>query len=244
MNLTGNHQDKDAYKNRSVFFLEVGKFRFVAILLQLFGSPAVAGRSGQGVRWERAGRVVGVENFFVGKSGRKWSKYLLLNQFNWKSVYMGHLIGEFDCKLDTKGRMVFPAALKRQMPDVEREGLVINRGFERHLVLYPRKEWDKITAKLAKLNTYKARNRKFIRDFTRGATELTLDAAGRVLLPKSLLEYGGIETEVVLACQFNKIEVWSKEAYNKLWEDDADEDFAALAEEVMGGDDLPDDEDE
>ena len=157
---------------------------------------------------------------------------------------MSHLIGEFDCKLDTKGRMVLPAALKRQMPDVERAGLVINRGFEKHLVIYSRSEWDKITRKLAKLNTYKARNRKFIRDFTRGATELTLDSAGRVLLPKSLLEYGGIAADIVLSCQFSKIEVWSKEAYNKLWEDAEDDDFVALAEEVMGDDDLDGEDDE
>ncbi len=157
---------------------------------------------------------------------------------------MDHLIGEFDCKLDTKGRMVLPAALKRQMPDVERSGLVINRGFEKHLVIYPRSEWDKITRKLAKLNTYKARNRKFIRDFTRGATELMLDAAGRVLLPKSLLGYGGITTDIVLFCQFNKIEVWAKESYTQLWEDEGGDDFAALAEEVMGGDDMLDDEDD
>ena len=157
---------------------------------------------------------------------------------------MSHLIGEFDCKLDTKGRMVLPAALKRQMPDVERTGLVINRGFEKHLVIYSRSEWDKITRKLAKLNTYKARNRKFIRDFTRGATELTLDSAGRVLLPKSLLEYGGIAADIVLSCQFSKIEVWSKEAYNKLWEDAEDDDFVALAEEVMGDDDLDGEDDE
>lgn len=151
---------------------------------------------------------------------------------------MGHLIGEFDCKLDTKGRMVLPAALKRQMPEVEREGLVINRGFEKYLVLYPRREWDKITRKLAKLSTYKTKNREFVRKFTRGATELVLDSAGRVLLPKPLLEYGQIETEIVLSCQFNKIEVWSKAAYNQLWEDEEDDDFAALAEEVMGNDDI------
>src|SRR5690606_41615172 len=105
-----------------------------------------------------------------------------------RSVFMGHLIGEFDCKLDTKGRMVLPAALKRQMPDAERAGLVVNRGFEKHLVIYSRSEWDKITEKLAKLNTYKARNLKIIRDFTRCATEVPLDSAGRVLLSTSLLE--------------------------------------------------------
>lgn len=46
---------------------------------------------------------------------------------------MGFLIGEYECKMDTKGRMVVPAALKRQLPDVEREGLVVNRGFEKKL---------------------------------------------------------------------------------------------------------------
>ncbi|MBP3943235.1 division/cell wall cluster transcriptional repressor MraZ [Sphingobacteriaceae bacterium WQ 2009] len=153
---------------------------------------------------------------------------------------MIQLIGEFECKLDAKGRMVLPAALKRQLPDAEREGLVLNRGFEKHLVLYTREEWNAITAKLAKLNPYVAKNRVFVRAFTRGATELTLDAAGRVLLPKNLLSYAGIAGELVLACQFNKIEVWAKDAYEALMEDDLDADFSALAEQVMGDFDLED----
>src|SRR5699024_2872520 len=96
---------------------------------------------------------------------------------------------EFECKLDDKGRMVLPAALKRQLPHVEREGLVVNRGFEKHLVFYTREEWDQITKKLASLNQFNQKNRMFVRAFTRGATELSMDAAGRVLLPKSLLDY-------------------------------------------------------
>src|SRR5690606_39110747 len=157
---------------------------------------------------------------------------------------MGQLTGEFDCKLDAKGRMVLPAALKRQLPDVEQEGLIVNRGFEKHLVFYTKKEWGKITSNLAKLNRYKAKNRQFIRTFTRGHTELSLDAAGRVLLPKTLLEYAGIESEVVLLCQFDQIEIWAKDAYMKLWENEDNEDFAALAEEVMGGMEADEDEDE
>lgn len=148
---------------------------------------------------------------------------------------MGQLTGEFECKLDAKGRMTLPAALKRQLPEVEQEGLVINRGFEKHLVFYTKSEWAKITAKLAKLNRYKAKNRQFIRTFTRGHTELSLDAAGRVLLPKSLVEYAGIGSEVVLLCQFDQIEIWAKDAYSALWEAEDTDDFAALAEEVMGG---------
>jgi MraZ protein len=146
---------------------------------------------------------------------------------------MNHFLGEFECKLDAKNRMVLPAALKRQMPDVEREGLVINRGFEKNLVIYTRQEWRNIMEKLERLNPFDRKNREFIRQFSRGASELSLDAAGRVLIPKSLSAYAGISAELVLSCQINKIEVWDKVAYEAQWEDDG-QDFAALAEEVMG----------
>jgi MraZ protein len=147
---------------------------------------------------------------------------------------MIQLLGEFDCKLDAKGRLMVPSSLKKQLPNVEKEGLVINRGFEKHLVIYPKKVWEGIVAELSKLNQYEKKTREFIRFFTRGATELSVDATGRVLLPKSLMEFAGIEGEVVLACQFDKIEVWSKATYDSLL-DNEPENFANLAEEVMGG---------
>lgn len=146
---------------------------------------------------------------------------------------MSHLIGEFDCKLDAKGRLMVPSGLKKQLPAVDAEGLVIHRGFEKHLMIYTKAEWDKITAELAQLNAYEKKTREFIRYFTRGATELSLDASGRVLLPKPLLEYAGIQSEVVLACQFDKIEVWDKATYDAAL-DNEPENFANLAEEVMG----------
>lgn len=146
---------------------------------------------------------------------------------------MNYFLGEYECKLDTKNRMVLPAALKRQMPDVEREGLVVNRGFEKCLVIYTRQEWSKIMEKLEVLNPFDKRNREFIRQFSRGATELNLDAAGRVLIPKALASYAGISSQVVLSSQLNKIEMWDKDTYEAKWEDE-DFDFAALAEEVMG----------
>lgn len=145
------------------------------------------------------------------------------------------LIGEFECKLDAKGRMVVPASLKRQLPEAEQEGLVVNRGFEKNLVIYTKDEWNKKMMQLSKLNQYNAKNRNFIRQFMRGATELSLDSAGRVLLPKGLLEYAGIQSDVVLACQFDKIEVWAKAEYDALMGAGMDDDFATLAEEVMGG---------
>jgi MraZ protein len=154
---------------------------------------------------------------------------------------MSQFLGEFDCKLDVKGRMMVPTGLKKQLPEADKEGLVINRGFEKHLVIYTRKEWDKIVDDLSKLNSYEKKTREFIRYFTRGASELSLDSAGRVLLPKALLEYAGIKADVVLACQFNKIEVWAEDAYN-VQMDNEPENFANLAEEVMGSRKRRDDE--
>lgn len=146
---------------------------------------------------------------------------------------MANFLGEFDCKLDAKGRMMIPAGLKKQLPDAEREGLVVNRGFEKNLVLYTRSDWNAKLEELSKLNQYEEKNRSFIRYFTRGAQELTLDAANRILFPKSLLDYAGISGEVVLASSLNKIEVWARDAFEAQL-DDVPENFARLAEEVMG----------
>lgn len=146
---------------------------------------------------------------------------------------MPYFLGEFECKLDAKGRMMIPASLRKQLPEAEREGLVINRGFEKHLVVYPRKEWDLILDDLSKLNQYEKKNRDFVRYFTRGATEIIPDTAGRVLFPKALLDYAGIGTDVVLIGNLNKIEVWAQNAYDKQL-DNEPENFAKLAEEVMG----------
>lgn len=146
---------------------------------------------------------------------------------------MSYLTGEFECKLDNKGRMMIPAGLKKKLPEAEKEGLVINRGFKKYLVIYTKQEWDKKLDELNKLNQYEKKNIEFIRYFTRGATELNVDAAGRVNLPQGLLDYAGIGSDVVLTCQLTKIEMWDKAAYNKMIDSEPDN-FATLAEEVMG----------
>lgn len=148
---------------------------------------------------------------------------------------MVQLLGEYDCKLDAKGRLMVPSGLKKQLPNVDQEGLVINRGFEKHLVIYPKKVWERKIEELSTLNQYEEKHRNFIRLFTRGATELLMDATGRINLPKSLMEAVGISnsSELVLACQLDKIEVWNKSAYEALFDEDP-KSFALLAEEVMG----------
>jgi MraZ protein len=146
---------------------------------------------------------------------------------------MSYLTGEFNCKLDAKGRMMIPSDLKKQLPEAEKEGLVINRGLENYLVIYTKREWDKKLDELSKLNEYDRKAIKFVRYFTGGATNLLPDGTGRVNLPKNLLDYAGITGEVVLTCMLNKVEVWDKKAHEKMISDEPDN-FAELAEEVMG----------
>lgn len=81
----------------------------------------------------------------------------------------------------------------------------------------------------------------FIRLFNNGATPITLDSAGRILIPKELIKYADIGTDIYFAASGNKIEIWAKEQYEAMMQTDPDE-FAQLAEKVMGELDLNDDE--
>lgn len=149
---------------------------------------------------------------------------------------MSQLLGEFECRLDPKGRLMVPAALKKQLSDKSEEKFVMNRGFEKCLVLFPWDEWQKESAKVNALNLYSKKNREFVRYFYRGATELPMDNTNRILIPKSLLDYAGIDKDLILNAFSNRIEVWSKSAYDALL-DQEPADFSELAEEVMGGGD-------
>ena len=87
--------------------------------------------------------------------------------------------------------------------------------------------------KINTLNRFKKKNNDFIRRFTAGVKFVELDVAGRVLIPKDLSEFAGIKKQVVMSSSVNIIEIWDKEKYEKAI-DDASDDFADLAEEVMG----------
>lgn len=146
---------------------------------------------------------------------------------------MLNLLGEYDCKLDTKGRMMLPAGLKKQLQEVVHEGFVINRDmFDRCLVLYPMQEWREVSSKIGKLNRFVAKNVRFIRKFNNGATSVELDAAGRMLIPSSLSDYANLKKEIKVAGNGDRIEIWSKANYEAMLNEDVD--MARLSEEVMG----------
>ena len=153
---------------------------------------------------------------------------------------MPQYIGEYSCKLDDKGRVIIPAALKKQLPKDQVKALVVNRGFDKCLTLFTKKEWLVETKKLDNLNEFNRKDRRFKRLFNSGATEIGMDNASRILIPKKLIEYAEFEAELIFYAYGNKIEIWSKKNYEDQMEIDPDE-FSDLAEEVMSP--QPDDDD-
>lgn len=147
---------------------------------------------------------------------------------------MLNLIGTYECKADAKGRIMVPADLKRQLAPVVADGFVIKRAvFQPCLELYPMSEWNVLMEKMRKLNTFNRKNNEFVRKFTAGVRIVEMDNSGRILLPKELLGYAGISKDLVVSSAINIIELWDKERYEEAISADSD-DFAALAEEVMG----------
>ena len=147
---------------------------------------------------------------------------------------MYQLTGEYECKLDAKGRVRLPANLLRQFSGTGAYEFMVNRGFENHLMLYPKDVWDEKTKELNQLNIYIKKNRQAVRYFYRGATAISADGSDRILIPKSLIEYAGIGKEVVLFAYQDLVEIWSKDAYESMIGEEPDN-FSELAEEVFGG---------
>ncbi|WP_047550930.1 division/cell wall cluster transcriptional repressor MraZ [Psychroserpens sp. Hel_I_66] len=150
---------------------------------------------------------------------------------------MNPLIGTYECKVDAKGRLMLPAAIKKQLLPVLQNGFVLKRAvFQPCLELYPMSEWEVLMQKVNKLNRFKKKNNDFIRRFTAGLKQVEVDSAGRLLIPKDLVAFSGISKDIVVSSAINIIEIWDKDKYEKAI-DDATGDFADLAEEVMGQDD-------
>ena len=149
---------------------------------------------------------------------------------------MNYLIGTYECKIDVKGRLLIPSAFKKQLAPVIAKGFVLKRAvFQNCLELYPLEEWEDLIKKVNSLNRFKKKNNDFIRRFTAGVKFIELDNNGRLLIPKDLIEFSNINREVTLSSSVNIIEIWDKVSYEKAIVDSRD-DFAKLAEEVMGED--------
>ena len=145
---------------------------------------------------------------------------------------MSLLTGEFECKMDAKGRLTLPSKVKSKLPEISGNQLVLSRGLEPCLVLYPLVEYRKIYSRIAAMNEFNEEFRSLQRNFCRRISEVELDGAGRLLIPKSMSKYAKFEKEIILVGMGNRMELWDSSVYDEFIINDNIE-FSKLAQKHL-----------
>ena len=147
---------------------------------------------------------------------------------------MSTLIGTYECKMDIKGRLMFPSSFKKQLEDKLDKGFILKRSvFQRCLELFPLDEGEKTMNGVNQVNRFVKKNNDFIRRYTAGLKSIELDNVGRILVPKDLIKFADLKKNLVMTSAVNIIEIWDKELYEKSI-NNSEIDFAQLTEDVMG----------
>ncbi len=136
---------------------------------------------------------------------------------------MGFISHAYTSKLDAKGRLVLPTKLKAGIPETNGDTLVLMLYFEPCLALFTMVEYNKIASKVAGLNDMKKENRNIQRNFFRRSVEVELDSAGRILIPKNMLQAVNIDKDVLVMGSGKRIEIWNPETYQATYDMDNDE---------------------
>ena len=120
-------------------------------------------------------------------------------------------MGEYNHIIDAKGRLIIPAKFRELLG----EEFVLTKGLDGCLFIYPMDEWEAFEEKLKALPLNDKNARAFLRFFVASATACELDKQGRILVPQTLREFAGLEKDVVLTGNLNRVEVWSKEKWSE-----------------------------
>ena len=120
-------------------------------------------------------------------------------------------MGEYNHIIDAKGRLIIPARFRELLG----EEFILTKGLDGCLSIYPMDAWEAFETKLRALPLTNKNARTFTRFFVAGATNCELDRQGRSLVPQTLREFAGLEKEVVLTGNLDRIEIWSKEKWSE-----------------------------
>lgn len=136
-------------------------------------------------------------------------------------------MGEYNHTIDAKGRLIIPSKFRESLG----EEFVITKGLDGCLFVYDNQEWNAFEEKLRALPLSRKDNRQFARFFLAGAAEVEVDKQGRILIPSNLREFAGLLKDVVLVGVASRVEIWSKEKWDSLQEED-DEAVEDIAERM------------
>jgi len=138
------------------------------------------------------------------------------------------LIGEYHYNLDNKGRLAIPAKLRRELG----ENIIITRGLDVCLFVYPKKEWESLLQRLMSLPLTQANSRAFSRFMLAGATEATIDQQGRILIPDYLRKFASLNKKVIIAGVNNRLEIWDENSWNE-YRTKTERDVNEIAEKLI-----------
>lgn len=124
-------------------------------------------------------------------------------------------MGEFHHNIDDKGRMIIPSKFRYDLG----EKFIVTRGIDTCLFVYPKNEWTKIISQLNELSFTRKDVRSFQRFFLSGATECEFDKQGRINITSPLAGYADITKECVVIGVNDRIEIWSKDNFDKFLKD-------------------------
>ena len=124
---------------------------------------------------------------------------------------MHMFMGEYNHTLDAKGRLIIPSKFREVLGDE----FVVTKGMDGCLFVFAESEWQAFEEKLHSLPMIDKEARQFTRFFLAGAACVEVDKQGRILVPQTLREFAGLEKDVVLTGNLNRVEVWSKEKWSE-----------------------------
>jgi MraZ protein len=136
-------------------------------------------------------------------------------------------IGEYQHSIDPKKRLALPSKFRRELGGK----VVVTRGLDKCLFVYPLKVWKELAEKLGTLPMGESATRSFVRLMLAGAVDSDVDSQGRVLLPEYLKEYAGLGRNVVVAGLFNRLEIWDESKW-KTYKTKAEENTDDIAEQL------------
>lgn len=140
--------------------------------------------------------------------------------------------GEFEHSLDNKGRIILPSKFRQVSKENYIERFYVTRGLDKCLFVFTEEEWKLQEQKFKALSFTKAEARKFNRLYFSGACEIAPDKQGRILLPKYLKDYAGIERQVVIVGVANRMEIWSQKRWKEFYASTQDT-FEEIAERLI-----------
>ena len=142
-------------------------------------------------------------------------------------------IGSFKYSVDSKGRVSIPAKLRKYLTPEANDTFILTRGTAQCIDVYPMDNWKELAAnKLNQLNSFDPKEAMFIRMFLQEAAEDKLDSQSRLLIPKSLIEYAGIEKDIFILGAVKKIEFWNPDKYEAYLKENV-QSYDQIANEVM-----------